>query len=35
MAAYRRIISSYVSTSGPPMSKERFTSGGSDAQPAR
>ena len=30
-----RIICSYVSTSGPPMSKARFTSGGRAAQPAR
>ena len=32
-AAYRTIISRYVSTSGPPMSKARLTSSGMPAQP--
>ena len=32
---YRRIISAHVSTSGPPTSKRRLTSGGNAAQPAR
>ena len=32
---YRRIISAYVSTSGPPMSKRRLTWEGSAAQPTR
>ena len=32
---YRRIISAYVKTSGPPMSKRRLTPAGSAAQPTR
>ena len=34
-AQYRRIMSAYVSTSGPPMSKERLTLAGSAALPTR
>ena len=34
-AAYRCIISSYVSTSGPAMSNHRLTSGGRVAAPTR
>jgi len=34
-AAYRCIICSYESTSGPPMSNQRLTSGGRVAQPTR
>lgn len=33
--AYRRIIFSYVTTSGPPMSNARFTSSGIPALPTR